>query len=79
MLLYTPIKQQSQASKQQRVENMIGDLRLLAYLSILEPQVGFHWLTAVSKEKPQEIKPTDPQLVERQAIILERQQHLSLL
>lgn len=49
MLMYIPVKQQSQASKKQRVENMIDDLWLLSYSSIFQSEVGFHWLTTVSK------------------------------
>lgn len=44
-----PIKQQSQASEQQRVKNMIDDLRLLSYSSIFKSEVGCHWLTTVWK------------------------------
>lgn len=51
MPIYVPIKQQSQTTKEQRVENMIGDLWLLSYSSVLESQAGFHWLTTVSKYK----------------------------
>lgn len=50
-LVNVPIKQQSQASKKQRVKNMIDDLWLLSYSSIFKAQVGFHWLTAVTKYK----------------------------
>ena len=42
-----PIKQQSQASKKQRVKNMIDDLWLLSYSSIFKSDVGFHWLATV--------------------------------
>lgn len=49
--VHTPIKQKSQASKHQSMENMVDDLWLLSYLSIFKSEVGFHWLTTVSKQE----------------------------
>lgn len=40
-----PVKQQSEASKEQRVKHVVDDLRLLSYSSVFKPEVGFHWLT----------------------------------
>lgn len=50
-LMDAPVKQQSQASKKQRVKNMIDDLWLLSYSSIFKPEVGFHRLATVWKSK----------------------------
>lgn len=47
MLKHTPIKQQRQATKQQRVENMVDDLWLPSDLSIFQSVGGFQRLTTV--------------------------------
>lgn len=62
-LIYTPVKQQSQTSKRQRVKNMIDDLWLLSYSSVFKSKTGFHWLTTETNFKKnqsfqhREIKP----------------------
>lgn len=45
-----PVKQQSQASKQQCVKNVVDDLWLLSNSPIFKFEVGFHWLTTAEKK-----------------------------
>lgn len=50
-LKIVPIKKQSQASKKQRVKNMIGDCRLLSYSSLFKFVGGLPFFTTAKKWK----------------------------